>query len=447
MKSDDALIEWVAEADPARQVVAAGAEHTELAQRVRHRVLRTEAVAENRGPVRVRAVALAVAVFVPVLVVAAIVLTSGSDAPRPAPSSVSATSAPLVRILGVLRRAQASADLDPEITRLLDRPGQRALGLQGTPVRSLIRLATTTPWGQKVFLVPYRQLTTRQIAKLPRPRRPVAQRHQRLRGPGDTLGVFAGGGGCCSTARMIEQSGSYTFGAAGPGAPTRFVEVVPDGVAKVSLLLPRQDYATGPIYPRALIATRAVHKNVFAVEVNRSEDDLGTRQIWYGPTGTIIKRIGATTNADLNHVVLPPTPAPATTLSRRAERDPSTPNPVTITPKTGGPHTTFTVMFRSLLNNASYLYRLYGPGGTGCRGRAQLTYGWENPGPSAIRGQIVRNPYSHPGNGNVLVNGRYQLPNWCPGTFRITVSAAATSPSGAPGPGITPFGSATFVVH
>jgi hypothetical protein len=372
----------------------------------------------------------------------AIVTLSGrqSHSESPATGPVPAGARGLVSQLAVLRRPQTSADLNPQFLRLLDRRIGHSQPF-GTPVRSLIRLATVTPWGERVFLVPYRPLTRAQLQKLPPGLRRFDMRRAARQGSSDGLAVSAGG--CCVTAGEIARGDAYGFGG-GAGGGSDFVELVPDGVAKVSLLVARQDYPEGPIFPHPLIATATVHSNVFAVRVSRTVDDLGSRQIWYGSNGAVIKRIGKTSTSALEHVVLPPTPAPETALSRRAELDPSTPNPVSVTPLTGGPHTTFTIRFRSLLNNAYYLYRLYGPGSTGCHGRAQLTYGWNNPGAIAARGQIVTNPYAHPG--NVTVLGSSELPAWCPGTFRVTVSASTTPPLGSEF-SVKPFGSATFIVR
>ena len=59
-----------------------------------------------------------------------------------------------------------------------------------------------------------------------------------------------------------------------------------------------------------------------------------------------------------------PTPKPAapTALSRRAERDPATPNPVTVTPHAGGRHTVFVLSFRALLNGGGYSYDIQAEG-------------------------------------------------------------------------------------
>ena len=424
------------------EIAAARAGGAGLSRRRRPR-RRDRARGSRRAGAIMAAASTAIAAAVVVIVVLA--AASGSGGPRvQSAGAVPAAARPLTRILGVLRRPQTPADLGPQVTQILDR--RSPFGGTGTPIRSLIRLATVTPWGDHVFLVPYAPLTAAQIDRLP----PLRRRFERLRaarvGGQDALGFFDdGGGGCCALAREIERRGDSQFGG-GAGMLTEFVEVVPDGVSKVSLLVARQDYPEGPIAPRPTIATAAVHGNVFAVQINRTVDDLGSRQIWYGATGAVIKRIGATSTSALNHVVLPPKPSPPTALSRRAERNPATPNPVTITPAIGGARTTFTVRFRLLLNGASYLYRLYGPGGKDCQGRAQLTYGWQSGYPDSVRGQIAINSYKAPGDGVVYTHGRPGLPPWCPGSYRITVSASTTGPVTI-GPSVVPFGSATFVVR
>lgn len=61
----------------------------------------------------------------------------------------------------------------------------------------------------------------------------------------------------------------------------------------------------------------------------------------------IIKRIGRFATAN-HRTIPPPNSAPEMPLLRRAERDPSTPNPVSVVLSTGGPHTSFAVHFRVL---------------------------------------------------------------------------------------------------
>jgi hypothetical protein len=166
---------------------------------------------------------------------------------------------------------------------------------------SLIRLATVTPWHSKVFLVPLKALTAREIAKLPAELRPPASRTLRRQGKAETLGTFevggpATGGVCCATATEINRFGD-TFWAGGPGsAPMQGVVVVPDGVSDVTLTLSR-GRAGGPTYK----ATATVHNNVAAFEIHRAVNDPFQEMTWYGPTGQVVKRIS-------HGRVLPPLP-------------------------------------------------------------------------------------------------------------------------------------------
>ena len=106
----------------------------------------------------------------------------------------------------------------------------------------------------------------------------------------------------------------------------------------MAILLPRQGIPGEPAYQHSLAITVPVHNNVAAFQSTRYADDIGfDHMIWYGPAGHIVRRIGNSRN--LNRVIPPPKPSPPTALSRRAEADPATPNPVWVTPRIGGPHT------------------------------------------------------------------------------------------------------------
>jgi hypothetical protein len=105
-----------------------------------------------------------------------------------------------------------------------------------------------------------------------------------------------------------------------------------------------------------------------------------------------------------------PRPTPATALSRRAERDPATPNPVTITPRTGGPHTTFTLTFRALLNGGGYSYLIRAGGATACQRAAERATGGDGVavgGPPIVRGQSITKTLKPPPRG--LCPGRYRV--------------------------------------
>jgi hypothetical protein len=129
---------------------------------------------------------------------------------------------------------------------------------------------------------------------------------------------------------------------------------------------------------------------------------LGT--IRYGPALTNHPPAGG---AAASH---PAQPTPPTALSRRAERDPATPNPVTITPQAGGPHTTFTLAFRALLNGGGYSYTIRASGPPSCQHAAERATGGHGiaiaPTP-IIRGQAITKTVKPPLGG--LCTGRYHI--------------------------------------
>lgn len=347
--------------------------------------------------------------------VAVITLGHRSQTPaRPPSATVPPAARALVSELAVLRRPQTPADLNSSNLNLFLQlhgpadPRQQ----RGQPIRSLIRLATVTPWGEKVYLVPF--LAPDGTA---------------------TLGVVGNGGSCCATAAGIASNGTGSL-SGGPSG-NQVLVVVPDGVAKVAILLPRQGIPGEPAYKHTLAITVPVHHNIAAFQSTRNADDIGlNHMIWYGPTAKIVRRIG--NNSTLNRVIPPPKPSPPSALSRRAEADPATPNPVWVTPRTGGPHTTFTISFRLLINGAAYQYLFSGPGGPGCHGKTPTRGGGGiGGGPDDVRGQIWSEPFQ-PSTGAPSVTA------WCPGTFHVSVSAfGVPSRSGKSYP---PFGTATFMV-
>ena len=213
----------------------------------------------------------------------------------PSTAAAAPVAQPLLRTLGVLRRAQTKSDLDPDLLKIVTRRAglRRALG---TPDVPLIRLATVTPWGSKVFLVPLKPLTTTEIDKLPPALRQVASRELGHQGNAETLSEIqltgdGGGGGCCATAGDIEHYGQGSWGGSSSSGPTHAVLVVPDGVERVMLLLPRI-VRGGRAYKHSLAVTAPVHNNVAAFQIDRAVDDPFQYMTWYGPTGKIIKRFG-----------------------------------------------------------------------------------------------------------------------------------------------------------
>jgi hypothetical protein len=327
-----------------------------------------------------------------------------SSPTRPAASAKLSSRQQLIDILGVLRRPQTPADLRI-LSQLMHLPP-----FMGTPDRSLVRFASTTPWGEKLYFVP----TTG-------------------RRDGEQLSLFSTqGGGGAGDAKSIEAGqGIGTQGGSGIRG-TRVTLVVPDGVAWVSFVFPRQPQPGqfgAPVYPHSLTVPTVVHGNVAAVQVDRQVFPSTFPMIWYAADGHVLKRIGDL--AGVNRVVPTPQPGPETPLSRAAERDPSTPNRVWVTPSVGGPHTAFKVHFQVLLNGADYSYRL---SGTKCP--AITLSGGGGGGTDGLRGRIWSD-----------VVDAVQGQAWCPGTYHLSVATI-----GGPRRVVTypprPFGTATFrVIH
>jgi hypothetical protein len=152
--------------------------------------------------------------------------------------------------------------------------------------------------------------------------------------------------------------------------------------------------------------------------------------IWYSPAGAVVKRIG--NFATINRVIPPPRPGPETPLSRAAERDPSTPNRLWVTPAFGGPHTIFKLHFRVLLNDADYRYRL---AGTRCPGITP-NGGDGGGGSLGLRGRVWTDVVD-------AVSGQ----TWCPGTYRLSATVMDRGRAGMLKRPARPFGTATFTVR
>src|SRR5437868_6848137 len=108
------------------------------------------------------------------LIAIAVVLTilelghGRSPTGRRQPAATPSSYRPLTSILGVLRHPQTNPDLDHALLKELKRElhDRIDLGLSGTPVISLVRLAGVTPWGARIFLIPYVPPTREQISRL-----------------------------------------------------------------------------------------------------------------------------------------------------------------------------------------------------------------------------------------------------------------------------------------
>jgi hypothetical protein len=208
---------------------------------------------------------------------------------RSQPASPSVTAAPssrqqLVGLLAVLRRPQTKADLAP-----VARPRPRAVedSLHGTPDRPLIRLAAVAPWGARIYLVPFKPLTGRQLAHFNRPFLAVLKRRA---AQGEQIVILARGappgGGTVATIRRGQALAYVPLLPGGrPRRSLRMIEVVPDGVARVSLA-----FAPRAGKPGALIATVGVHGNTAAFQVVPGPP--GPLMLtWLGGEGQVLERV------------------------------------------------------------------------------------------------------------------------------------------------------------
>jgi hypothetical protein len=134
----------------------------------------------------------------------------------------------------------------------------------------LQRLAITTAWRAKVYLVPLVKSSGHGLPLNP------------ARG-GLGISVNGTGGGCCDTAEQVESGQAYANGS----HPRSLIMVVPDGVATVSVALAAVGRHAAPP-----VATGRVRSNVAAVRlsygVGAGRGDLVT---WYATSGVVIKKI------------------------------------------------------------------------------------------------------------------------------------------------------------
>jgi hypothetical protein len=216
---------------------------------------------------------------------------------------------PLLRILGVLRRAQIKADLPPALMRVLKLSAKGTLArAQGIPDLAGVRLATVTPEGERVFLIPVQPPAAAAISKLTPGLRAALrldlERGMRQGGTlrialmknGQVAGVFGGG----LTAKTIKHGpAGFLGGAPGLGANmSQLVQVVPDGVSKVTVVVP-VFHQRGPTTITRI--TRQVHNNVVAVQLPEAPDQQGQTTIWYSPDGKVLRRFGKTYHPPTTH--------------------------------------------------------------------------------------------------------------------------------------------------
>jgi hypothetical protein len=236
-------------------------------------------------------VGLTVAVVVAVIVLLAHAGMRQSATPHPRPQLPRAVR-PLTSILGVLRRPQSAADRDSKLIRQM----RHQSPIFGTPVLSLMRLATVAPWGQRIYMVPFLPPTKQELSRVPGlsgaaniPKTAAVWTYPI--NPGSSLGVpteIEGG-------RYVTNM-AYVKGVKRGPAVTRWVMVVPDGVAKVALWQATGSISQHPRHPtkpgsKPIVV--AVHNNIAAF-IAHGFGGSG-QEVWYGPDDKIVKRIA---NAD-----------------------------------------------------------------------------------------------------------------------------------------------------
>jgi hypothetical protein len=193
--------------------------------------------------------------------------------------SVPAAAHPLTSVLAVLRRPQSARDTSPALRTELVRESRSNLytGWFGTTVTSLVRLAATTPWGQPVYLIPHLPPTRQQIARVPAKRRVTVLTTS-------SIDLYPMSGGPMTAAQI-------TAGRAWAVSANRYVFVFPDGVAKVALWrsISIRDHPHPLVAPGSKPIVVTVSDNVAAFQTSQAFTP--GHEIWYGPSGKIIKRI------------------------------------------------------------------------------------------------------------------------------------------------------------
>jgi hypothetical protein len=206
------------------------------------------------------------------------------------------------------------------------------------------------------------------------------------------------------------------YGIAGPDA--RSVTVTGPGVKETIAVSPANDGAYlivqhRPELQNVLSALRTENFALMALALHRTVHYINGRSCREEGPPDCLAPIGSLRVGRPPRRSAASKPGPETALSRRAQRDPSTPNPVAVTPRRGGPHTAFTLSFRSLLDGGGYSYRILSGGPERCQRAAERATGGDGVaigGVPIVRGQIVTKTVTPP------------APGLCPGSYRIYVS-------------------------
>jgi hypothetical protein len=295
----------------------------------------------------------------------------------------------------------------------------------------------------------------------------------------DAQGIRAALEGLASYRRIAPKVGSEPtcaatdlrhiyFGIAGPDA--RSVTVTGPGVKETIPVTPADDGAYLIVQRRTqlqsmfsalksenlALAAGLLHETVHYVNGRSCQQESAPGCL--APLGSVrVGRSGQRNPGAINTVVTgrAPAPGPETPLSRRAEHDPATPNPVTVTPRAGGPHTEFKLAFKALLNGGGYSYLILARGSRGlpnpasppsgdaaagggastrCQREAERATGGDGVaigGEPIVRGQTITKILRPPPQG------------LCPGGYSIYISFSNPEPDALPN---FPFATVNLVV-
>jgi hypothetical protein len=377
----------------------------------------------------------------------------GHDRQRSSNTTGARSERQLVGEYAVLRRPQTAADrndagpLDLPARTYAFVQGHQALRLEYTDIPSLTRVVRQDGVEVSLFVVhitlsralsaKVHPATVPGVVQIGAPGR--AQISNRLRGlEGYSLWARVAGAPDRHP-RLVSSTASFTILPAVPAPADSIIAVVPDNVARVDWTWPRQFNTTTLKYDPPLAIRAAAHNNVAIASAAR--DLPPAAATWEAADGRLLARIRSSEPAsDQYSGRVVAKPAPETALSRRAERDPSTPNRVVIAPDVGSLSTTFNVFFRALLTGRDYLQRITGGPHPGCVkpipphefGKAGQ-YGTELYGDSRSISYTVRGE---------TFSSLVQNAVSCPGTYRLSISVLNDRDQPYPR-----FGSATFMVH
>jgi hypothetical protein len=263
------------------------------------------------------------------------------------------------------------------------------------------------------------------------------------------------GPGTSLTAARAKRSAAQIAGplgvesASSSGPHGTIVAVVPDGVARVTWGWPREFDSQALSYLPPTMIGAAVQNNV-AIAAAPARFTQGEKigpetVIRYADDGSVLARLTDQSNSASvyqNTTYSSGIPGPETAQSRRAERDPATPNRIVLVPGTVtlrsirfGPGPQF--FFKALLNHRLYFMRVTGGPSPSCiKSNPRFSDGTSN----GANLRTVAQPTVRGDTFNGGVAGSVSIS--CRGVYRLSVSVLDSNNRTYP-----PFGSATFSVR